>query len=108
MLSGYRLMWIIVMFDLPVIEKSERKAATEFRNTLLDLGFEMSQYSVYARFCTGPAQVDTYCKHIQNALPSNGKVNIIQFTDKQYERIISFHGKRRIESQKNPEQYQLF
>lgn len=40
-------MWIVVMFDLPVVEKSERKAATEFRNTLRDMGFEMSQFSVH-------------------------------------------------------------
>ena len=39
MLSGYRLMWVVVMFDLPVVEKAERKAATEFRNGLLDAGF---------------------------------------------------------------------
>ena len=36
MLSGYRLMWVVVMFDLPVIEREERKAATTFRNDLLD------------------------------------------------------------------------
>lgn len=47
-------MWMVVMFDLPVVEKAERKAATEFRNALLDMGFEMSQFSVYMRFCTGP------------------------------------------------------
>jgi len=34
MLSGYRLMWMIVMFDLPVVERTERRAATEFRATL--------------------------------------------------------------------------
>jgi len=33
-------MWVIVMFDLPVVEKPERKAAIEFRNALLDMGFE--------------------------------------------------------------------
>lgn len=60
MLSSYRIMWMIVMFDLPVVEKAERRAATEFRNSLLDLGFEMSQFSVYMRFCTSAAQVDTY------------------------------------------------
>ena len=49
MLSGYRLMWLVVMFDLPVIEREERKAATAFRNDLLDMGFEMSQFSVYVR-----------------------------------------------------------
>lgn len=72
MLSGYRLMWIAVMFDLPVVERAERKAATAFRNTLLDMGFEMAQFSVYMRFCTGQAQIDTYCKRVEAALPEGG------------------------------------
>ncbi len=108
MLSAYRLMWMVVMFDLPVVEKAERKAATDFRNTLLDLGFEMSQFSVYMRFCTGPAQVDTYCKRVEDALPQGGKVNILQFTDKQYERIVSFHGKAKQPPNKTPDQFDLF
>lgn len=108
MLSGYRLMWMLVMFDLPVVEKEERKAATDFRNHLLDMGFEMSQFSVYLRFCTSPAQVETYCKQVENALPSGGKVNILQFTDKQYERIISFQGKAKLPRKKIPDQFDLF
>ncbi len=96
------------MFDLPVVEKAERKAATEFRNTLLDIGFDMSQFSVYMRFCTSQAQVDTYCKHVENALPEGGKVNILQFTDKQYERIASFHGKAKQPANKTPDQFDLF
>lgn len=108
MLSGYRLMWMTVMFDLPVVEKAERKAATEFRNALLDMGFEMSQFSVYMRFCTSPTQVDTYCKRVESALPQGGKVNILQFTDKQYERIVSFHGKAKQPANKTPDQFDLF
>jgi CRISPR-associated protein Cas2 len=30
-LSGYQLMWIFVMFDLPVGTKAEMRAATKFR-----------------------------------------------------------------------------
>ena len=108
MLTGYRLMWMVVMFDLPVVLKAERKAATEFRNTLLDLGFEMSQFSVYMRMCTSPVQVDTYCKRVEEALPDGGKVNILQFTDKQYERIICFHGQARQPANKPPDQFDLF
>lgn len=108
MLTGYRLMWMVVMFDLPVVTKAERKAATGFRLTLLDLGFEMSQFSVYMRFCTSPAQVETYCKQVEGALPEGGKVNILQFTDKQYERIISFHGQARLPPNKTPDQFDLF
>jgi CRISPR-associated protein Cas2 len=101
-------MWMVVMFDLPVVEKVERKAATDFRNTLLDLGFDMSQFSVYMRFCTSAAQVDTYCKRVEAALPHGGKVNILQFTDKQYERIVSFHGKAKQPANKTPDQFDLF
>jgi len=108
MLSGYRLMWVTIMFDLPVVEKVERKAAMNFRNTLLDMGFEMAQFSVYMRFCTSQAQIDTYCRHVEEALPDGGKVNILIFTDKQYERIISYHGKTKKHSKKSPDQFDLF
>jgi CRISPR-associated protein Cas2 len=101
-------MWMVVMFDLPVIEKAERKAATGFRNTLLDLGFEMSQFSVYMRFCTSSAQVDTLSKRVEAVLPEGGKVNILQFTDKQYERIVTFHGKAKQPANKTPDQFDLF
>ena len=108
MLTGYRLMWMVVMFDLPVVEKAERRAATEFRNALLDMGFEMSQFSVYMRFCTSGTQVETYCKRVEGALPAGGKVNILQFTDKQYERIISYQGKAKQQAKKTPDQFDLF
>lgn len=101
-------MWVVVMFDLPVVEKAERKAATDFRNALLDMGFEMSQFSVYMRFCTSQSQVDTYVLRVENSLPKGGKVNILQFTDKQYERIITFQGKAKQAAKKSPDQYDLF
>ena len=101
-------MWMVVMFDLPVIEKAERKAATQFRNGLLDLGFEMSQFSVYMRFCTSPAQIETYAKRVETCLPQGGRVNILQFTDKQYERIITYHGRMKQPPNKTPDQFDLF
>ena len=101
-------MWMVVMFDLPVVEKVERKAATDVRNALLDYGFKMSQFSVYVRFCSTPTQLDTYCKRVESALPLGGKVNIFQFTDKQYERIISFQGKQKQPANKTPDQFDLF
>jgi CRISPR-associated protein Cas2 len=107
-LSGYRLMWMMVMFDLPVMTKAERKAATGFRNFLLDRGFEMSQFSVYVRFCSGKEQAETQTKHIRESLPESGKVDILYFTDKQYENIESFKGKKREPANRNPSQFVLF
>ena len=101
-------MWMIVMFDLPVVTKAERKAASGFRNALLDIGFEMSQFSVYMRFCTSQTQVDTLCRVVEKSLPNGGKVNILQFTDKQYERAITFHGRSQQPPHKAPDQFDLF
>lgn len=96
------------MFDLPVMTKAERKAATSFRNSLLDLGFEMAQFSVYMRFYSSQGQVDTCCGNVEKAVPEGGRVNILTFTDKQYERIISFHGGTRAAGKPAPGQFELF
>lgn len=101
-------MWMLVMFDLPVLEKAERKAASDFRKALLDMGFEMSQLSVYMRLCSSQTQADTYIKRVEAVLPAGGKVNVMQLTDKQYERILTFHGKAKQPPPKTPDQFALF
>jgi len=107
-LSGYRIMWMLVMFDLPVMTKAERSAATKFRQFLLDQGFEMSQYSIYLRFCSGKEQAETHIKRVRANLPKTGKVHILTITDKQYESIVSFDGRKREPGWRNPDQLALF
>ena len=107
-LSGYRLMWIFVMFDLPVGTKKETRDATAFRQFLLDEGFEMSQFSVYARFCNGKESFDTHLSRIERHLPEKGDVHILTFTDRQYESIVRFSSQRRQRPRKNPTQLALF
>ncbi len=101
-------MWMMVLFDLPVTEPEERKAATGFRNFLLDQGFEMAQFSVYVRHTSGKEAVEAMTREVEVSLPSSGKVDILQFTDKQYETIISFRGRERGAIKKNPKQFVLF
>ena len=107
-LSGYRLMWIFVMFDLPVTTRDQARAATKFREFLLDEGFEKSQFSVYARFCNGKEQFETYMRRVEASLPNRGDVHILSFTDRQYENIVRFSGQRRRRQRKNPDQLALF
>lgn len=107
-LSGYRLMWMMCMFDLPVDTKTNRKAAADFRLFLLDEGFEMSQFSVYARFCSGKEQFETLSRRIGASLPPQGDVHLLGFTDKQYENIVRFSSQRRLRTRKNPGQLALF
>jgi CRISPR-associated protein Cas2 len=107
-LTGYRLMWLMVIFDLPMGTKSERRAATRFRNFLLDQGFAMSQFSVYMRFCGGKDQAEAHTKRIERSLPRTGLVQVLGFTDKQYENIVSFDGRTREPRNRNPQQYVMF
>lgn len=106
--SGYRFLWVQVLFDLPVTTKSARKQASDFRNFLLDQGFEMSQYSVYQRFCASRELADTHIRQIEKKLPESGRVHILVFTDKQYGAMVTFRGKKKNPGQKNPNQYVLF
>lgn len=107
-LSAYRLMWMLVTFDLPVDTKQHRAQANKFRHFLLDQGFEMSQLSNYLRLVNGQEQFDTYARRIAGNLPERGDVFIFQFTDRQYENIIRFSDQSRRARKKNPEQIALF
>lgn len=107
-LSGYQLMWMFVLFDLPVVEKEERKSATAFRNFLLDEGFAMTQFSVYNRLLSGKEAVEKYSRKIFEHLPEDGKVDIICITDKQYENILSYNARKGKMQKKQGEQLLLF
>jgi len=107
-LSSYQILWIQVLFDLPVGNEKQRKSATKFRNSLLDFGFEMAQFSVYQKFCNGTEMAEKYIKYVEKIVPESGKVHILKFTDKQYENMITFNGRAEKKSPKNPEQYELF
>ena len=107
-LSGYRIVWLIVLFDLPVATKPQRSAAARFRHDLLDEGFEMSQYSVYLRHCAAKEQADALAGRIELAMPKEGKVHMIQITDRQYENIRTFRGRKREPSPRNPDQLVMF
>ena len=108
MISGLRLMWMLVMFDLPVTEDVDRRRATKFRKFLLDEGFSMSQFSVYMRFCGTREKVNSYKRKIESNVPPNGNVSILCFTDKQYGKIINFSNRQRSGMPKKSQQYVLF
>ena len=107
-LSGYRIMWMLVLFDLPVGTKPERKAATKFRLALLDLGFEMSQLSVYLKFCAGKEQAEALARQIEALMPSAGKIHLVSITDKQYENVRTYRGRKREPAGRTPDQLALF
>ncbi len=101
-------MWVMVLFDLPTTSRQERQDYTQFRNFLLDNAFEMAQYSVYVRHTNGKDSVLAIIHKVEAAMVPEGKVDILQFTDKQYENIVCLRGARRTDSLKNPSQLVMF
>ena len=101
-------MWLMVMFDLPVGTKKERRAASDFRNNLLNFGFEMVQFSVYLRFCSSRAKLAVISSSVKRSLPGQGKVTFLQFTDKQYEMVENFVNVNKQASKRPSPQFQLF
>ena len=93
-LNEYRILWVMVFFDLPTETKKDRKNAASFRKKLLNDGFIMFQYSVYIRFSTSRENADIHTKRIKTALPPLGKVGILQITDKQFGMMEVFHSKK--------------
>jgi len=91
------------MFDLPVVEKEDRKAATKFRDFLLDQGFAMAQFSVYYRMVSGKDRGEALQQKIQKNLPEYGSIQIVSITDKQYENIKTFKGRKRDLHEKQPQ-----
>ena len=106
-LSGYRLMWIVTLFDLPVKTKQQRHDAGVFRKDLLKLGFNMAQLSVYFKYCADKELADRIIKKVGGFVPKDGRVDILVITDKQYSNITTIRGDRRIQRE-NPPQLALF
>ena len=106
--GGYRSMWVLAMFDLPTDTKESRREYTHFREALLKDGFAMMQYSVYARHCPSEENAEVHEDRIKAFLPPDGEVRIITITDKQFERMKTFYGKARVETEKAPEQISFF
>ncbi len=107
-LSGYRLMWVMVMFDLPVVDSEDRKAATRFRLFLEKQGFGMCQFSVYAKYCGTREKLDSIVRLVDENIPEKGKVNILSFTDKQFGKIVFLENRKRKKAKENPDQLLIF
>lgn len=97
-LNQYRIMWILVLFDLPTDTPKDRKAYAKFRKELIKDGFNMFQFSIYARHCASKENMHVHVKRVKEILPSKGHVGILKITDKQFGMMEIFYGKKREES----------
>ena len=88
----FKMGWMLVAFDLPVLSKEQRRAATQFRNFLLEDGYLMIQYSVYARAMVTHSRMQTHIKRLRKNVPEEGSVRALYVTQAQWERSYVIHG----------------
>ena len=106
--SEYRVMWVLVLFDLPTETKRDRKAYAEFRKKLQRDGFTMFQFSIYIRHCASMENAEVHIKRVKSFLPEFGQVGLLCITDKQFGNLEIFHGKKPQETNVPGQQLELF
>ena len=106
--SEYRIMWVLVFFDLPTETKKDRKIYTDFRNKLIKDGFTMFQFSIYLRHCASVENAEVHIKRVKKDLPPKGHIGILCITDKQFGNMELFYGKAEKEITTPYQQLELF
>ncbi|MEG0560768.1 MAG: CRISPR-associated endonuclease Cas2 [Rikenellaceae bacterium] len=106
--SEYRIMWVLVFFDLPTETKKERKEASLFRKRLLMDGFTMFQFSIYIRHASSRENADVHINRVKVLLPPSGQVGILCITDKQFGLMELFYGKKKTTKITSGQQLELF
>jgi len=66
------------------------------------------QYSVYMRYCSSEENAQVHITRVERKIPADGEVRVFTLTDKQFERMRIFWGKRRKPPELAPAQLELF
>ena len=102
-----RYMRMLVLFDLPVVTKAERRAYTLFRRFLLNDGYDMIQFSIYGRILNGNDAEIKHMKRLVDNLPPEGSVRCLTVTEKQFAGMKLLVGMPLFQEKKVPAQQML-
>jgi CRISPR-associated protein Cas2 len=106
--NQYRIMWVLVMYDLPTDTKKERKAAAKFRKEIMSDGFTMFQFSLYIRHCASMENAQVHIKRVKSLLPEYGNIGILCITDKQFGDIQIYTSRKEKKPNAPYQQLELF
>lgn len=97
--SPYRIMRLLLFFDLPMNTKEERRVYGKFRKYLINNGFTMIQFSVYVKIFPNRISLFQYVQGLKNNLPKKGSIRIMAVTNKQYEKMMILVGDKTIQEE---------
>lgn len=107
--NGWRIMWVVAVYDCPTTSCEARHDYGVFRNSLLRENFVQLQKSVYVRHYPTMAKAEAAILRLSKGIPTDAQVAFFLVTDKQYGLTREFLGARSTESKPDlPEQIGLF
>lgn len=80
-------MRMLVMFDLPTETAEDKRNYRRFHKLLIENGFFMMQESVYTRMLLTPSVQRSCTELIRKNKPSEGIVQILTITEKQFSQM---------------------
>ena len=92
--SEYRIMWVLVLFDLPTDTKKDKKAYADFRKNLQKDGFTMFQFSIYVRHCASSENADVHIKELNLSYRSLDRWELYVLRTNNLVILSSFMGKK--------------
>jgi len=107
-LSQYRVMWILVFFDLPTDTKRDTRNYRRFVDNLEKDGFNRFQWSIFIRHCPSRENMEVHLKRVKRFLPPKGHVAMLHITDKQFGMMELFVSQKKEELPPISQQLELF
>lgn len=107
--NGWRIMWIIAVYDCPMTSSEARHDYTIFRRNLLQENFFQLQNSLYVRHFPTMATAEACIQRLKISIPTDAQVAFFLVTDKQYGMTQEFFGTKASKNKPDaPEQIALF
>lgn len=76
---------ILLLCELPVERRAQRKEARLFRELLFREGFYELQANVYTRMVESRSSRDIHLKRVAEGLPTSGTIRLLTLTERQFQ-----------------------
>lgn len=93
-INFYKQLRLMLIYDLPMKEETDKKSYSKFHNKITRLGFYMIQYSVYTKVLTNESNYLQIKNKLNTIIPNSGSIIIFKITEKQFQDLIYLRGER--------------
>ncbi len=93
-INYYKQMRLILIYDLPMVEKEENKIYSIFHKRLKRLGFYRLQYSVYTKVLNNETAYQQMNNKLNHIVPNKGSIILFKLTEKQFQKLVYLRGEK--------------